>query len=562
MEIIRKSQSTADVVLKIPLIKKDGSNAAGDTGNKTTKIIAPDGTALTGYTEATITEPNSDGVFTVKFPTTAPSKAFTLIDQANAYAVTFDSDATDVEPTIIAVWIVSVYPWEAALETTLTDIKGTGWTTETLKSIKDYVDELEARLTDARANNLDNLNTTISSRLASGSYVVPDNTSISEIKGYVDELETRLTVARAGNLDNLDATVSSRLAGSSYVEPDNTSILAIKTVTDKFLFDASNFVKSVQQGAVDILQTAADKVWSSTTRTLTSFGTLVDDIWSSTTRTLTSFGTLIDDTASAVWSYSSRTLTSFGTLVDDTASAVWSYSARTLTSFETLVSDIWNSVTRTLTQNIPTVAEIDTQLSNSHGAGLWGYVAGTGAYQIIIETWLTGNIAPIAETIISIWNEGQTLQLRNGRTDNNGEITTAIDEGTYKIRLTKAGYNFTVPETITVTQNATFRLYGNQINIGTPNSANTCRIWEYLFKPDDSGAIENVIAKAKIISLPYDYSGKLFAGDIIEGTYNSGTGLIYWDIVWGATVYFEIKEFGVRITKIIPSVADKRLSEI
>ncbi len=66
--------------------------------------------------------------------------------------------------------------------------------------------------------------------------------------------------------------------------------------------------------------TAAD-VWSYTTRTLTSFGTLVSDIWNHSTRTLTSFGTLVSD----IWNHSTRTLTSFGTLVSDVASAVWSY---------------------------------------------------------------------------------------------------------------------------------------------------------------------------------------------------------------------------------------------
>jgi hypothetical protein len=46
------------------------------------------------------------------------------------------------------------------------------------------------------------------------------------------------------------------------------------------------------EGLVDILQTAADKVWASAARTLTSFGTLVADIWSAVTRTLTSGGGL------------------------------------------------------------------------------------------------------------------------------------------------------------------------------------------------------------------------------------------------------------------------------
>ena len=45
----------------------------------------------------------------------------------------------------------------------------------------------------------------------------------------------------------------------------------------------------------------ASAVWSETTRTLTSFGTLVADIWSYATRTLSSFGTLVADVADQVW---------------------------------------------------------------------------------------------------------------------------------------------------------------------------------------------------------------------------------------------------------------------
>ena len=52
------------------------------------------------------------------------------------------------------------------------------------------------------------------------------------IIAYVDELESRLTTVRAANLDNLDATVSSRLASGAYVPPDNTSITQIEAVLD------------------------------------------------------------------------------------------------------------------------------------------------------------------------------------------------------------------------------------------------------------------------------------------------------------------------------------------
>ncbi|MDI6808262.1 MAG: BppU family phage baseplate upper protein [Candidatus Eisenbacteria bacterium] len=66
------------------------------------------------------------------------------------------------------------------------------------------------------------------------------------------------------------------------------AINLIKLQTEKLLFDGDNFVKSVQQGAVDILQAGADKVWQTTERTLTGFDTLVVSIWSYVARKLTS----------------------------------------------------------------------------------------------------------------------------------------------------------------------------------------------------------------------------------------------------------------------------------
>lgn len=61
-----------------------------------------------------------------------------------------------------------------------------------IAAINAYVDELESRLTAARAGYLD--------ELAAGN--IP--TDLAAISVYVDELETRLTAARAGYLDNLN----------------------------------------------------------------------------------------------------------------------------------------------------------------------------------------------------------------------------------------------------------------------------------------------------------------------------------------------------------------------
>jgi hypothetical protein len=116
-----------------------------------------------------------------------------------------------------------------------------------------------------------------------------------------------------------DATV---MKAASYVAPDNADIVLIKAKTDNLPTSpaAVGSAMTLAANAVDasqFTQAAADKVWGTAARTLTSFGTLVADIWGAGTRTLTSFGTLVADTASAVWSAVSRTLTSISGLTAD-----------------------------------------------------------------------------------------------------------------------------------------------------------------------------------------------------------------------------------------------------
>ena len=79
-------------------------------------------------------------------------------------------------------------------------------TSAALATVDGLVDTLIARLTAARATNLDNLDAA-SSTLATSS-------ALATVDGLVDTLVARLTAARAANLDNLDVA-SSTLATSS-----------------------------------------------------------------------------------------------------------------------------------------------------------------------------------------------------------------------------------------------------------------------------------------------------------------------------------------------------------
>jgi|GEM_PF-2998613 len=131
------------------------------------------------------------------------------------------------------------------------------------------------------------------------------------IKGLVDDLEGRLTGARAlllDSLSNLDAAVSTRLAAAGYTAPDNAGITNANTKLDSIqtdLGDPSGAGTTIYASILTRSTLTAQQVWEYGTRALTSFGTLVSDIWSAAGRTLTGFGTLVSD----IWSNGVRTLT-------------------------------------------------------------------------------------------------------------------------------------------------------------------------------------------------------------------------------------------------------------
>lgn len=119
--MIRKSQDNQDVIIQpIPMMLTDGTQATSlDVSSFTTAIIQPDGTLLSNFTAPTITNPNSDGEFSLNFATTANSKAFTLVNEPNPYAMTLNHPETDVEPMSVPIWITDRYEWELAKETSV-----------------------------------------------------------------------------------------------------------------------------------------------------------------------------------------------------------------------------------------------------------------------------------------------------------------------------------------------------------------------------------------------------------------------------------------------------------
>lgn len=184
-----------------------------------------------------------------------------------------------------------------------------------------------------------------------------------------------------------------------------------------------------------------------------------------------------------------------------------------------------------------------------------------GARQITLQVYETGGTTPLSDASITIWNSDETLVVGRKATDVNGQWAVDLDDGTYTLRILKAGVNFTSSETLTITEDGTDVFYGTPLVIAPPADPDACRVYDYLFLPDGVTKPTTVDATALIIELPYDADGKLHSGTEITEVYDSDTGLIYWDIVQGATVRFDVVNF-IETEKVIPSETTARLNNI
>jgi hypothetical protein len=107
-------------------------------------------------------------------------------------------------------------------------------------------------------------------------------------------------------------------------------------------------------------------------------------------------------------------------------------------------------------------------------------------------------------------------------------------------------------ETITGTANV----------LPAPVTPDMCRISMYVKYLDGTIPVSLTTALS-IIELPHIGSNTAYSGVAFEGIYNSCTGLLYWDILQGATAAITIEELGIdRIKITIPATATAEIEDL
>lgn len=237
-----------------------------------------------------------------------------------------------------------------------------------------------------------------------------------------DRATTALVVAGSVGkrlVDNLDAAITTRASQASLDVVDDyvdTEVAAIKAKTDQFAFTNAGKVDASILSAADFAQAAADKVWASAARTLTSLGaSLVQEIWDRATSALVTAGSigkrLADNIDAAISTRSSHS-----------AADVWAVATRTLTAFGFTVSTTANSTESAIkakTDHLPAApVHVSSSVSDTTpAAGNFDAAAGLSAtdnfYNGALLVFTSGALLSLARKVTGYTGTTRNLQFAN-----------------------------------------------------------------------------------------------------------------------------------------------------
>jgi hypothetical protein len=212
---------------------------------------------------------------------------------------------------------------------------------------------------------------------------------------------------------------------------------------------------------------------------------------------------------------------------------------------------------------VPTVGEIDTELSGTHGAGSWlSGTAGTGAYNATIHVQ-DQNTNDVADAHVTIHNatDDDTPVIADGYTDANGDVTLNI-EGNIYVRVSKAGFTYT-STTKNITSSATYTVSGTVDSVSNPIDPDVCRLRIFpitLGNADitDLATSLKISSKGRLTKI----SGQFISNDTLTWTYDSSTtpDSYYFDAVRLAGVRIECDELGIDADVLVPDAATYDIS--
>lgn len=359
---------------------------------------------------------------------------------------------------------------------------------------------------------------------------------------------------------------------------------------------------------VGITQAAADKVWGSTSRTLSAFGFTVSitlsaanvlQIWNQLTTdagiVVNSFAKLIKDNLNATVS-SRSTLAQSDILSDATPFAGASIAAIKAKTDQLLFSGAYvrSILMRWLTDdaagtpnalssgNVPvgtvTVGNVTLAASQPLYAPAkagdemnleddaitaakvaTGVIVGTsptaGEFTVNITVTDVDTSDPIPNVFVIIKGSNDVTPIDQNTTDENGIAQFAINAGSFKVHLALPPAYESAVEDLTISTNTNVSYALTPIVIGAPTSPNLCRVYGYEYQ--DGNAVVNRTLYSQLTRLPQTTSSAMVVLEgVRQSTVTDTNGFWYFDLVRGKTYQIQNSlAAGVDLNILIPDAS-------
>ena len=210
----------------------------------------------------------------------------------------------------------------------------------------------------------------------------------------------------------------------------------------------------------------------------------------------------------------------------------------------------------------------DTTTKKSSGSEIFGGYPNdissvSGANQVTITVEET-DTTPIASVEVQILNAAQDTVLDRKLTDVNGDAVFALDDGSYKARLTKPQVTFTVPEDLTVSGTTVDTYNGTLLTITSVAGVNECEVSIYVSSQRPTIPLLNLSGTAQIKVLPTLLSSVYYSGEKIDGSFDSTNKRMFFVLPQGAIVEFLIKDIlgTTKVSKLIPATATANFQDL
>jgi hypothetical protein len=149
---------------------------------------------------------------------------------------------------------------------------------------------------------------------------------------------------------------------------------------------------------------------------------------------------------------------------------------------------------------------------------------------------------PVGGVSVVIRNSSDTTTLATCSTDLEGECLLRLDGGSYVVKLFRSGYNFTVPEALTVSGTTTETYTGSVVSPSAP-VAGLQNITVSTFSLGLSAA-QGAIVYARNLSIPQIVDGAVVSSQIVDTEVDS-SGNAVLSLIKGAEVDIRIEYDGV-----------------